>query len=131
MRQRCPTVVTCGITGSLDIAGMAHLDKATSALAGLRRNGEIWPHGTGRTRLHSMGGVSVHDREFEESSALSSQPSYVRSWWCARTSGGPAEDLAQDAFLALLRHWGRVERHDRPGAWVRRVAIRKAVATHG
>jgi RNA polymerase sigma factor (sigma-70 family) len=38
-----------------------------------------------------------------------------------------AEDLTQDAFVQLLRHWKKVSRYDRPGAWVRRVAIRLAV----
>jgi RNA polymerase sigma-70 factor (ECF subfamily) len=37
-----------------------------------------------------------------------------------------AEDITQDAFLALLRHWDKVHRYERPGAWVRRVAIRLA-----
>jgi RNA polymerase sigma factor (sigma-70 family) len=36
-----------------------------------------------------------------------------------------AQDVTQDAFVELLRHWERVSDHDRPGAWVRRVAIRK------
>jgi RNA polymerase sigma factor (sigma-70 family) len=35
-----------------------------------------------------------------------------------------AQDVTQEAFLQLLLHWGRVSRFDRPGAWVRRVAIR-------
>ena len=38
-----------------------------------------------------------------------------------------AEDVTQDAFVELLRHWKKVARYDRPGAWVRRVAIRLAV----
>ena len=38
-----------------------------------------------------------------------------------------AEDLAQDAFVQLLRHWSRVATYDAPGAWLRRVAIRMAV----
>ena len=38
-----------------------------------------------------------------------------------------AEDITQDAFVQLLRHWKKVSRYDRPGAWVRRVAIRLAV----
>jgi RNA polymerase sigma factor (sigma-70 family) len=38
-----------------------------------------------------------------------------------------AEDITQDAFVALYVHWGRVRRYDRPDAWVRRVAIRMAV----
>jgi len=38
-----------------------------------------------------------------------------------------AEDIAQDAFVQLWRHWEKVRRLDRPGAWVRRVAIRLAV----
>jgi RNA polymerase sigma-70 factor (ECF subfamily) len=37
-----------------------------------------------------------------------------------------AEEITQDAFVRLLESWGRVSRYDRPGAWVRRVAIRLA-----
>jgi RNA polymerase sigma-70 factor (ECF subfamily) len=37
-----------------------------------------------------------------------------------------AEDLTQEAFLKLLQHWKKVSRYERPGAWVRRVAIRLA-----
>ena len=37
-----------------------------------------------------------------------------------------AEEVTQDAFLELLRHWGKVSAYDRPDLWVRRVAIRKA-----
>lgn len=38
-----------------------------------------------------------------------------------------AQDLTQDAFVQLLRQWDKVRTFDRPGAWVRRVAIRLAV----
>jgi RNA polymerase sigma factor (sigma-70 family) len=38
-----------------------------------------------------------------------------------------AEDVAQDAFTQLFRNWAKISRYDRPGAWVRRVAIRLAV----
>jgi len=38
-----------------------------------------------------------------------------------------AEDITQDAFLELYRHWPSVSGYDRPDAWVRRVAIRLAV----
>jgi RNA polymerase sigma-70 factor (ECF subfamily) len=37
-----------------------------------------------------------------------------------------AEDVAQEAFIQLLAHWSKVSRYERPGAWVRRVAIRIA-----
>lgn len=39
---------------------------------------------------------------------------------------GRADELTQEAFLELLRHWHRVSGYDRPELWVRRVAIRKA-----
>src|SRR4051812_19425063 len=51
----------------------------------------------------------------------------VRSVFVVCQDLGRAEDLTQEAFLELLRHWRRVSRYERPGAWVRRVAIRKAV----
>jgi RNA polymerase sigma-70 factor (ECF subfamily) len=37
-----------------------------------------------------------------------------------------AEELAQDAFVELIRHWRTVADYDRPDLWLRRVAIRKA-----
>jgi RNA polymerase sigma factor (sigma-70 family) len=37
-----------------------------------------------------------------------------------------AEELTQDAFIELLRHWRTVGDYDRPDLWLRRVAIRKA-----
>jgi RNA polymerase sigma-70 factor (ECF subfamily) len=36
-----------------------------------------------------------------------------------------AQDVTQDAFVELLCNWDTVSRFERPGAWVRRVAIRK------
>lgn len=36
-----------------------------------------------------------------------------------------AEDAAQDAFVQLCVHWGRVRGYDEPAAWVRRVAINR------
>lgn len=38
-----------------------------------------------------------------------------------------AEEVTQDAFVRLLENWRKVSRYDRPGAWVRRVALRLAV----
>lgn len=37
-----------------------------------------------------------------------------------------AEEITQEAFTRLYVHWKRVSRYERPGAWVRRVAIRLA-----
>lgn len=38
-----------------------------------------------------------------------------------------AREIAQEALARLYQHWPKVSRYDRPGAWVRRVAIRLAV----
>ena len=40
---------------------------------------------------------------------------------------GAAEDVAQEAFTQLLLHWSKVSGYERPDAWVRRIAIRRAV----
>lgn len=41
------------------------------------------------------------------------------------------EAVVQDAFLKAFVRWGRIGRYDRPGAWVRRVALRDAVRHAG
>lgn len=38
-----------------------------------------------------------------------------------------AEAVAQEAFVKAMARWRRLQSYDRPGAWVRRVAIRDAV----
>jgi RNA polymerase sigma-70 factor (ECF subfamily) len=40
---------------------------------------------------------------------------------------GRAEEVTQDAFVQLLRHWPKVSQYDQPRAWVRRVAVRGAM----
>ena len=37
-----------------------------------------------------------------------------------------AEEITQDAFTELYRHWRRVHDYEEPALWVRRVALRKA-----
>ena len=38
-----------------------------------------------------------------------------------------AREITQDAFTQAFVHWKKVRRYDRPGAWVRRIAIRLAM----
>src|SRR5262245_114040 len=81
------------------------------------------PAELGRRSGGIMGEV---DRDFEELFDAEF-PAVVRSAFVVCQELSRAEDVAQEAFVELLRHWGRVSRYERPGAWVRRVAIRKAV----
>jgi DNA-directed RNA polymerase specialized sigma24 family protein len=39
-----------------------------------------------------------------------------------------AEEVAQDAFVKLLGHWGTVGSYDNPAAWVRMVAVRALIS---
>jgi len=56
-------------------------------------------------------------------------PAVMRTVYLMLQDLDRAEDVTQDAFVQLLKHWNKVSRYDRPGAWVRRVAIRHAAAT--
>lgn len=56
-------------------------------------------------------------------------PKVVRTVFLVVRDAGRAEELSQEAFIALFRHWKRVSDYDRPKAWVRRVAIRFALRT--
>jgi RNA polymerase sigma-70 factor (sigma-E family) len=53
-------------------------------------------------------------------------PAIVRTAYLMLGDREAAEDVAQEAFVRLYSYWRRVSRYDRPGAWVRRVAIRLA-----
>src|SRR2546426_204801 len=56
-------------------------------------------------------------------------PRVVRTVSLILRDGRRGEDVAQEAFVQLLRHWKKVSRYEMPDAWVRRVAIRMAVRT--
>ena len=50
----------------------------------------------------------------------------VRTVWFVVHDHQVAEEITQDAFTELYRHWRRVHDYDEPALWVRRVALRKA-----
>jgi RNA polymerase sigma-70 factor, ECF subfamily len=54
-------------------------------------------------------------------------PAVRRSVFLIVGDVGRAEEIAQDAFVQLYRHWRRVETYERPEAWVRKVAVRLAM----
>ena len=54
-------------------------------------------------------------------------PAIVRTVALMLRDEARAEEIAQDAFVQLHVAWSKVSRYDRPGAWVRRVAIRLAM----
>lgn len=39
-----------------------------------------------------------------------------------------AEDVAQEAFARLHQNWAKVSRYEQPDAWVRRVALNRAIS---
>lgn len=53
-------------------------------------------------------------------------PSIARTAYLIVGDREKATEIAQEAFTRMFVSWKRVSRHDRPGAWVRRVAIRMA-----
>jgi RNA polymerase sigma-70 factor (ECF subfamily) len=84
---------------------------------GGKRNGTVapvlrWKHMSGETF------DEVFRREY---------PSVLRTVALILMSKEVAEEVTQEAFAQLHLKWGRVADMDKPGAWVRRVAIRAAV----
>jgi RNA polymerase sigma-70 factor (ECF subfamily) len=45
-------------------------------------------------------------------------------------SRAAAEDVAQDAFATAFGRWSTISTYDDPGAWVRRVAVNRAVSRY-
>lgn len=54
-------------------------------------------------------------------------PSIARTVFLILHDRGRAEEVTQEAFLQLYRHWSTVRGYERPDAWVRRVAVQLAV----
>jgi RNA polymerase sigma factor (sigma-70 family) len=79
-----------------------------------------------------MGGNDMTDDEsYTEVDALYQElgPGLVRYLRRLLWHGGLAEDIAQDAFLILVRKWPDVRSHPCPKAWLYTVARHLALAT--
>jgi RNA polymerase sigma-70 factor (sigma-E family) len=70
--------------------------------------------------------MDLNDPEFERF-FNTEYPHVLRSVFLMCHDRHRAQDLTQDAFVEAVRRWERVRELDRPGAWVRRVAIRLTV----
>lgn len=55
-------------------------------------------------------------------------PAIVRLCTAVTRKQSVAEEIAQDAFLTAYRKWTTVSELEQPGAWVRRVALNRAVS---
>ena len=51
----------------------------------------------------------------------------VRTVWLVIRDKHRAEDIAQEAFVQLLRKWDKIGTYESPEAWVRKVAVRAAI----
>ncbi len=75
-----------------------------------------------------MGRSGKIDREEEFQWLFGAEyPAVLRTTYLVLHDRQRAEEITQDAFVQLLRHWDKVRDYDSPQAWVRRVAIRLAV----
>jgi RNA polymerase sigma-70 factor, ECF subfamily len=70
--------------------------------------------------------VDVDDLEFDRVFRTEFEP-VKRTVLLICHNHDTAQELTQDAFLQLVRHWKKVKDFERPGAWVRRVAIRLTI----
>lgn len=57
-------------------------------------------------------------------------PRLVRSLVALTGRRAVAEEIAQEALFEAYRRWREVQLLDRPGLWVRRVAVNRAISTH-
>jgi RNA polymerase sigma factor (sigma-70 family) len=91
---------------------------------GLRgRPGVVTPRARG---ARTIGGVTEVDIEYT-AFFRDEFPSVLRTITLMLRDQSRAEEITQDAFIQLLVGWPKISRYERPGAWVRRVAVRLAM----
>jgi RNA polymerase sigma factor (sigma-70 family) len=74
----------------------------------------------------TIGGVTEVDIEYA-AFFRDEFPSVLRTITLMLRDQPRAEEITQDAFIQLLLGWPKISRYERPGAWVRRVAVRLAM----
>jgi RNA polymerase sigma-70 factor (ECF subfamily) len=79
--------------------------------------------------------VAGDDRPVPTASALvfeafydAEYPALLKLAYVLTGSRPVAEELVQEAMLRAYRHWAKVARYDKPGAWARRVVVNLATS---
>lgn len=75
------------------------------------------------------GGHQDHAIEQFEDLFVREYPAIFRAAYLVVGDRELAREITQEAFCRLLMRWNRIRSYDRPGAWVRLVAIRLARRT--
>jgi RNA polymerase sigma-70 factor (ECF subfamily) len=77
-----------------------------------------------------MTGVVTSEREIQFNRLFQDEyPQITKTAYLILGDWDQAREVAQEAFTRLFVQWKKVSKYDRPGAWVRRIAIRLAVGS--
>jgi RNA polymerase sigma-70 factor (ECF subfamily) len=77
-----------------------------------------------------MAGVVASEREVQFNRLFQDEyPQITKTAYLILGDWDQAREVAQEAFTLLFAQWKKVSKYDRPGAWVRRIAIRLAVGS--
>jgi RNA polymerase sigma factor (sigma-70 family) len=101
-------------------ASSARTRETRLGLPGRRRNA---PRAPGARTIAGVTEVDIEYTAFFRDEF----PSVLRTITLMLRDQSRAEEIAQDAFIQLLLGWPKISRYERPGAWVRRVAVRLAM----
>ncbi|OWY60979.1 hypothetical protein B7486_66270 [cyanobacterium TDX16] len=118
MSWQHPTIAGKGRSRSAGLRRRGEVDERTPRRPSGRRTTSEEPHVTTEPPGADGAFIALYEREF----AIAAHAAYTIVGSTSR-----AQDLAQDALTAAYARWDHVQQLDRPGAWVRRVAINLAV----
>lgn len=78
-----------------------------------------------------MTGVAASESEAQFTRLFQDEyPQITKTAYLILGDWDQARDVAQEAFTRVFTNWRKVSKYERPGAWVRRVAIRLAVGSN-
>ena len=82
------------------------------------------------TTVEAMAGVVAPESEAQFTRLFQDEyPQITKTAYLILGDWEQAREVSQEAFTRLFAQWKKVSKYERPGAWVRRIAIRLAVGS--
>lgn len=82
------------------------------------------------TTVEAVAGVVAPESEAQFTRLFQDEyPQITKTAYLILGDWEQAREVAQEAFTRLFAQWKKVSKYDKPGAWVRRIAIRLAVGS--